>query len=582
MKKRSDAAGLFLLSVLLLIAAGNLAAQNPTLPKGAANQNKLPAPVKPLVKKDSVRYVAVPPTAQVNTRIATADELFMQTGSFALRIANDYRYLTLYSSTPAEGDKPVIWEYVSNPGQNLWKLVPQAGGFYKIQTQSGLFLEVSYFERDRLYELKTFQGNNRRYPDNQLWRIEFLSGGLYKITSKTGFVLSLFNSSPKRDGQDLSVVNRTDARYEQRWHLIKITGDRRQMTSFSPERNGFRFVNTFNGEDFIRWGGLCGGMVYAALDYFHKGVPLPAQSYTPANATTLQSYIYQRQQHSMWNVHEKWSELEVNPFGSRSAEFFRWGIQGFGGGRLEELRNEIDRGRPVPLGLFTGGVGSINGSSTGNHVVLAVGYSLGRYTGDFNGHPEDMKIFVYDPNQRNRMITLVPNMAEGTFFEVEKGKAWRTYFVNHEHDLDHTPPVIPGFPELEPEGNIRHIYAYFKTGGDDLRGGNDNVSITVQYADGTSQVFANVNNGARWVDNSHQTVHLELNRPVRKSDIRSFMLTTSFGSDIFSDDWNLEAFQVTTGHEGIVIAESFPAAGQQYIYRFSGDERRQRHVIRVQ
>jgi len=69
---------------------------------------------------------------------------------------------------------------------------------------------------------------------------------------------------------------------------------------------------------------------------------------------------------------------------------------------------------------------------------------------------------------------------------------------------------------------------------------------------------------------------------VRKADIRHFRLNTSFGSDIFSDDWNLEWFRVTTGFGGINIAQSFPPEGSEYIFRFSGDERRQMHVIRVE
>lgn len=579
MNKKLQLVKVVLWVVLIICFAEKGLGQNPALPNKPVNQNRLPVPSKTVIKKDTVKYIAVKPTVQANSRIATADELFMQNGSFVFRIANDYRYLTLYTPTPAEGDKPMMWEHVDVPGQNQWKLVPQADGYYKIQTQSGLFLEVIYNNTDRFYEVKTYQGNNRRFPDNQLWRIEFQPGGVYRITSKTGYILSLFNST-RRNGGSLSLPNNIDSKYEQRWQLIKMTGDRRQLTSFSPERNGFRFVNTFNGEDFIRWGGLCGGMIYTALDYFTKRMAIPTQSWTPANATTLQSYIYQRQQHSMSNVHEKWSELEV-AYNLRAGEIFRWGIQGSGGGRLEELKNEIDRGRSVPLGLFTGGVGSVNGRSTGNHVVLAVGYSLGRYTGDLSGHPEDMKIFVYDPNQRNQMITIVPNMLEGTFFEVEKGLAWRTYFVNHEHDLNHTPPVITNFPELEPEGSIRHLYAYFRTGGDDLRGGNDNVSITVNYSDGTSQLFRNVNNGARWVDNSNQTVHLQLDKAVRKSDIRNFMLTTSFGNGDGSDDWNLDGFEVSTGFGGIIFASSFAEPGQ-YIMRFSGDQNRQRHIVRVQ
>jgi hypothetical protein len=388
------------------------------------------------------------------------------------------------------------------------------------------------------------------------------------------------------DGTVVGLRNGRDNSSFQKWQLIKMTDDRRRMTSFSPERDGFRFINTFNGEDFIRWGGLCGGMIYTVLDYFRNRIPVPTQSYTPANATPLQSYIYQRQQHSMSNVNEKWSELEV-AYRVRTGEIFRWGIQGYGGGRLEELKNAIDAGRSVPIGLFGGEAPSIDGGSGGNHVVLAVGYTMGRYTGDFTGYPGEYKIFAYNPNEGNRMTTLVPNMDGQCYFEVESGKVWRTYFVNTRYDNEHTPPRdIPNFPEGEPEGSIRHLYAWFNTGGDDLRGdnmhGGDNVSITVQYTDGTTQSFPNVNNGKRWVDNSYQTVHLELNRPVRKSDIRYFMLTTSFGSDmLFSDDWNLDGFKVTNGAGGITFAESIALRGS-YIFRFSGDQRLLRHTVRVQ
>ncbi len=60
----------------------------------------------------------------------------------------------------------------------------------------------------------------------------------------------------------------------------------RQMTDFLPSRNGWPFDNTFKkvppfkliGE--LRYGdaskGLCGGMVYSALDYYIAGMELPA------------------------------------------------------------------------------------------------------------------------------------------------------------------------------------------------------------------------------------------------------------------------------------------------------------------
>ena len=80
----------------------------------------------------------------------------------------------------------------------------------------------------------------------------------------------------------------------------------------------------------------------------------------------------------------------------------------------------------------------------------------------------------------------------------------------------------------------------------------------------------------------YPTVHLELNRPVRKSDIRYFMITTSFGNDIFSDDWNLDAYKVTNGigAGGIVFAEKY-APERTYLVRFSGDQHLQRYSIPV-
>ncbi len=547
-------------------------AQQPQLPRNATQPKQEIKPVRPLVKKDSVTYVAAPVTVTPNTTLVTADELYLGQGAFLIRTVRDYRYLTVKDDLSKSS---VVFGYASWAlNSQFWNFIQKPGGYYKLRSGTGLFLEMG--GRTTFYAVSKAEANT----DNQLWQLEEADNGNYYIKSKSGQYLGVYMSQVA-NGTVAGLKNGRDNSSFQKWQLIKMNNDRRKTTTFDPARNGFRFINTFNGEDFIRWGGLCGGMIYTALDYFRTGIPIPTQSYTPANATTLQSYIYQRQQHSMWNVNEKWSELEV-AYNTRGGEIFRWGMQGFGGGRLEELKNAIDAGRSVPIGLFGGGVPSIDGGSGGNHVVLAMGYALGRYTGNFDGHPGDYKILVYNPNHRNQTTTLVPNMEGQCFFEIESGKVWRTYFVNTRYDNDHTPPRdIRNFPEGEPEGSIRHLYVEFITGGDDLRGGNDNVSVTVTYADGTKQSFPNVNNGARWIDNSTQTVHLELNRAVRKSDINHFMLTTSFGSDIFSDDWNLDGFVVTNGMGGIVFAESFAQPGQ-YLFRFSGDERRQRHVIRVQ
>ncbi len=211
----------------------------------------------------------------------------------------------------------------------------------------------------------------------------------------------------------------------------------RVMTRFDPRVHGFRFrndfVTNFAGIDFY---GLCGGMAYSALDYFNRNRPVPTQVSPPANGTPLRQYIYDRQQNSTLDNLDKWAELSFNPFGSRTGEFFNWGLQGFNGGRLQELRAEIDNGRPVPLGLYKGG----NGGFTTHHQVLAIGYDLGRYTGDLGQNKEDLKIYVYDSNFPSRTMTLVPNLGNATYYYTEEPRcSWLTYFVDKKYRLA-TPP----------------------------------------------------------------------------------------------------------------------------------------------
>ncbi|MFF0164125.1 hypothetical protein ACFYRY_42590 [Streptomyces sp. NPDC005263] len=122
----------------------------------------------------------------------------------------------------------------------------------------------------------------------------------------------------------------------------------RRMTAFIPARHVFAFRNDFKTAPWfdIRFGGLCGGMPYAALDHFFTHRPIPAQNTRPATGTPLFRFINSRQWASLQPNLDKWLELTTNPFGWRNREFFRWGLQGLGGGRLQELRESIDAGRP--------------------------------------------------------------------------------------------------------------------------------------------------------------------------------------------------------------------------------------------
>jgi hypothetical protein len=180
-----------------------------------------------------------------------------------------------------------------------------------------------------------------------------------------------------------------------------ILAGNKRMTNFNPAIHSFRFANTFEGVDASsRYGGLCGGMVYSALDYYYANVQIPQQTYAPGNRYPLQSYIYKRQaksaQESNW---DRWAELWFNPDGARTTEFFNWGIEN---NRMNELKNMIDAGKPAPIGLWHSDEAEKFGYyKGGDHQVLAIGYDFGNYKGDKGANVSDFKIFVYDPKFRN-------------------------------------------------------------------------------------------------------------------------------------------------------------------------------------
>ncbi|HEV2304821.1 MAG TPA: hypothetical protein VGR93_04840 [Candidatus Acidoferrales bacterium] len=62
------------------------------------------------------------------------------------------------------------------------------------------------------------------------------------------------------------------------------------------------------------------------------------------------------------------------------------------------------------------------------------------------------------------------------------------------------------------------------TGGDDLRGGQDNLNIIVFFTSGSPQVAANVNKGNNWPNNSVNHVDIPLSRPVSPDEIKALRL----------------------------------------------------------
>jgi hypothetical protein len=162
---------------------------------------------------------------------------------------------------------------------------------------------------------------------------------------------------------------------------------------FLPSRHGFAFGNSWPAAPAIsvrtpagRIGignaalGLCGGMVFAALDYWHAGQLPPALR--PAPGTPLYRFIVRRLIKS-WHM----------PAGV--AGYYRGMLSSDAGlarrtisRQWPRIRALLDDGRPAPLALVT--VASPSPLLLGrNHQVLAYGYAL---------EGAEVTLAVYDPN----------------------------------------------------------------------------------------------------------------------------------------------------------------------------------------
>jgi uncharacterized protein YjbI with pentapeptide repeats len=167
-------------------------------------------------------------------------------------------------------------------------------------------------------------------------------------------------------------------------------------------------------------------MVYAALDFFLNGLPIPNDTTLPLEGSVLSTYISERQDKSIMNTVDLWAERMLNPFGWRTYEFFHWGLPPQANGQFTRLKSCIDINKSVPLGLFAPG----SGGFAAHHQVLGIGYETGQ-------RDQDLKIFVYDPNYPGSECVIQPDITHVRYFETSPGGVheWLTYFA----DLNYRP-----------------------------------------------------------------------------------------------------------------------------------------------
>ena len=208
-------------------------------------------------------------------------------------------------------------------------------------------------------------------------------------------------------------------------------------TSFSSQIHGFRFTNRFENNfnyQFPLIGdvdlgslviGLCGGMCFAALDYFRAGRPIPQQRNVPAAGSKLRKYLEGRQVHSLlpprgvlkvlsWMVR---SDRSIGGFTART--------------EFRMLRTRINRGDPAVLALIRA---DERGDATKNHQVVATAY-------DFNQSTRRLTIDLYDPNRPRQSPALELDLripGRGGWIRQSTGEPLRGFFV-----IDYKRQVLP-------------------------------------------------------------------------------------------------------------------------------------------
>lgn len=181
-------------------------------------------------------------------------------------------------------------------------------------------------------------------------------------------------------------------------------------TGFVPSVHGFPFPNWFTpgvpvwGPVRYPGGGACGGMVFAALDCFLAGVPLP-----PGEPDELLPWLWRRLLAS-WNL----------PFGV--AKYYDWqrrsdaAVAALTVAEWPRIRACLDMGMPAPLGLVQADGWNPRRLPL-HHQVLAVGYEQ---AGDA------VTLNVYDPNvpgDDSLMLTLAPGPVVRGLFLTEYRRA---------------------------------------------------------------------------------------------------------------------------------------------------------------
>ncbi|WP_051317058.1 hypothetical protein [Ectobacillus panaciterrae] len=187
--------------------------------------------------------------------------------------------------------------------------------------------------------------------------------------------------------------------------------------------------------------GMCGGMVFAVMDYYYNHVLPPQQSTKPSSRDDV---LFQYLRDRLWRSFDvtgqgyRWLAYS-SPYYPNGDEGVFQNILGLTKGRSwityreewPKIQSDIDAGKLSPIGLIR----TDNLDIGANHQVLAYAYEK-------NG--QDVRLYIYDPNHGQKEIVLKFNV-ESTTGEV------------------HITEAFPGpIPDQERPTNDKRIFCFMR------------------------------------------------------------------------------------------------------------------------
>jgi hypothetical protein len=183
------------------------------------------------------------------------------------------------------------------------------------------------------------------------------------------------------------------------------------QVDFNPSVHGFQFSNND-----IKWSfgpisakALCGGMIYAALDYYNGGMSIPDRKSVPVEGESLHTKIYDRQ----WDAHYSTVPTFLN----------KWMNGGDVQPEVAKLKRWLGAACAVPVCLYSG-------MGHGHHTL-----GIGLY------ETSPRKLVLYDPNFPNKKSNFTEEA--GGWRHSVSNELWKGFFVDDGYKFV-TPDLMAG------------------------------------------------------------------------------------------------------------------------------------------